>query len=122
MIEWPPIPLYIAFAVVATWSSVLGSELRREGIKPVEESGLSFLRKLLQWGGIGAAAHLLSYLFLACCKTLSIGNYFGLLSVVVHILVVSAVLVFMAVMFTVSFKRTQQHTVCRAGTPPPPST
>lgn len=107
MIEWPPIPLYIAFAIVATWSSVLGSELRREDVKPVEERGLSLLRKLLQWGGIGAAVHLLSYLFLACCKTISIGNYPGLLSVVVHILIVFAVLVFMTTMFTVSFKRTQ---------------
>lgn len=80
IIEWPPIPLYIAFAIVATWSSVLGAELRKEDVNPVEERGLSLLRKLLQWSGIGAALHLLGYLFLACCKTLSAGHFLNLLS------------------------------------------
>ena len=55
MIEWPPIPLYITFAIVATWGSVLGAELRKEDVNPVEERGLSLLRKLLQWSGLGAA-------------------------------------------------------------------
>ncbi len=110
VIEWPPIPLYIAFAVVATWSSVLGAELRKDDIDPVEERGLSSLRKLLQWSGFVSATHLLGYLFLACCKAIFAGNYFSLLSVIVHTSIVLAVVIFMSLMFAVSFKRTRQTT------------
>ena len=109
-IEWPPIPLYIVFAVVATWSSVLGAELRKDNISSTEVKGLSLLRKVLQWSGIGSATHILIYLLLACCNILvCCGSpaYARLLSVIVHIAVVIAVLIFMATMFTVSFKRTQ---------------
>lgn len=106
-IVWPPIPLYITFAIVATWSSVLGAELRKDDIGDVEEHGLSFLRKILQWGGVVAGIHLLVYLFLACCKMISAGRYISLSSVVVHLVVVSAVMIFMTFMFTMSFKRTQ---------------
>ena len=107
-IEWPPIPLYIAFAVVATWSSVLGAELRREYINPVEERGLSMLRHLLQWGGVVSAVHLLGYLFLACYKAIFAKSFVSLFSIAVHIVVMLAVMTFMTSMFTISFKRTRQ--------------
>lgn len=107
-VEWPPIPLYIAFAIVATWGAVLGAELRKKDINPVEERELSRLRKLLQWSGVGAAVHLLIYLGLAYYKTLSAGHFLSSLSVVMHITIVAAVMVFMTFMFTVSFKRTRK--------------
>lgn len=110
-IEWPPTSLYIVFAVVATWSSVLGAELRKEDMKPVELSGLTTLRKTLQLSGVGAAIHLLAYLFLACCHILShcmtVEQLARLVSVILHIAIVFAVLFFMTRMFTISFKRTQ---------------
>lgn len=104
IIEWPPIPLYIAFAVVATWTSVLGAELRKEDINPKEQTGLSRLRKILQWGGIASAIHLLAYLLLACCKTISGGHFLSMLSVMWHISIVCAVMYFMTSMFSVSFR------------------
>ena len=107
-VEWPPIPLYIAFAIVATWGSVLGAELRKEDINSVEERDLSLLRKLLQWSGVGAAVHLLIYLGIAYCKTLGAEHFLSSLSVVMHITIVAAVMVFMTFMFTVSFKRTRK--------------
>lgn len=110
-IEWPPTSLYIVFAVVATWSSVLGAELRKEDMKPVESSGLTTLRKILQLSGVGSAIHILVYLFLACyyilADSVTVGNFSKLISVVVHMAIVSAVLFFMTRMFTISFKRTQ---------------
>lgn len=104
-IEWPPVPLYIVFAVVATWGSILGAELRKDDINPVEEQGLTFLRKLLQWSGLGSATHLLIYLLLAGWKTT--GHIPSLLSILAHMAIVLAVMVFMTKMFTISFKRSQ---------------
>lgn len=107
-IEWPPIPLYIVFAVVATWSSVLCAELRKDHVDAAEEQGLALLRKLLQWSGLGSATHLLIYLLLAGCKTT--GHILSLLSILAHVAIVLAVMVFMTKMFTISFKRRQQTT------------
>ena len=55
-----------------------------------------------------SAMHLLSYLFLACCKAIFAENYVSLVSVVVHTSIVLAVLAFVTLMFTVSFKRPRQ--------------
>lgn len=110
IVEWPPIPLYIAFAVVATWSSILGAELRKENVDSVEERGLSRLRKLLQWSGVASAVHLLGYLSLAYWSALSTGDLLGALSVVLHMFIVLAVMMFMTMMFSISFKRTRQTT------------
>lgn len=114
IIDWPPVPLYITFAVVATWSSVLGAELRKKDIDPKEETGLSTLRKLLQWSGIGSASHLLAYLFFACCKMLFAAHYVGLFSLIMHTLIVIAVMIFMTFMFTVSFRGSRPCDVGRS--------
>ena len=110
-IEWPPTSLYIVFAIVATWSSVLGAELRKDVMKPVELSGLTTLRKTLQFSGVVSAIHILLYLLLACYHILvhcmTVEQFARLISVILHIAIVFAVLFFMTRMFTISFKRTQ---------------